>query len=297
MSPQPAIELKNLTKRYGKDRGAEDISFSVLPGQVFGFLGPNGAGKSTVMRTMLGLIEATSGNSYILGCNSLKHDSALMSEIGYLPGALAVYKNLTGREYLKYIARLRKVNCDAEVASLAQRLNLDLDKHIHDLSKGNRQKVGVIQAFMHKPKVLVLDEPTSGLDPLIQREFEIILEEVKGRGAAVLLSSHVLSEVEHLADRIAVISEGRLLLNEEISVLKSKASHTITFTFPNPPKLADYAAFASDIEIVGNQLTCAITGSEGALLKQAAADGALTVRTQEPSLDRIFLQLIDREVH
>lgn len=160
MSLQPAIELKNLTKRYGRDRGAEDISFSVLPGQVFGFLGPNGAGKSTVMRTMLGLIEATSGSSHILGRNSLKHGSALMSEIGYLPGALTLYKNLTGREYLKYLARLRNVNCDAEVASLAQRLNLDLDKHIHDLSKGNRQKVGVIQAFMHKPKVLVLDEPT-----------------------------------------------------------------------------------------------------------------------------------------
>lgn len=296
MRHQPAIELKNLTKRYGKDRGAEDISFNVFPGEVFGFLGPNGAGKSTVMRTMLGLIEATSGSSYILGRDSLSHNSALMADIGYLPGALALYKNLTGREYLKYIARLRKVNCDAEVKTLAERLKLDLDKHIHDLSKGNRQKVGVIQAFMHQPKVLILDEPTSGLDPLIQREFESILDEVKARGAAVLLSSHVLSEVEHLADRIAVISEGTIVLNESIEILKSKVSHTISFTFPSVPNPANYAAFASNISLVGNAMTCSITGSEAALLRQAVADGALTVRTNEPSLEQIFLKLIDSEI-
>ena len=296
MRHQPAIELKNLTKRYGKDRGAEDISFNVFPGEVFGFLGPNGAGKSTVMRTMLGLIEATSGSSYILGRDSLSHNSALMADVGYLPGALAVYKNMTGREYLKYIARLRKVNCDAEVKSLASRLKLDLDKHIHDLSKGNRQKVGVIQAFMHQPKVLILDEPTSGLDPLIQREFEKILDEVKARGAAVLLSSHVLSEVEHLADRIAVISEGKIVLNEEIATLKSKVPHTITFTFPTAPNPANYAHFSSNINIEAKTLICSVTGSEAALLKQAVADGALTVRTNEPSLEQIFLELIDSEI-
>lgn len=296
MRHQPAIELKNLTKRYGKDRGAEDITFNVYAGEVFGFLGPNGAGKSTVMRTMLGLIEATSGSSYILGRDSLNHNSALMADIGYLPGALALYKNLTGREYLKYIARLRKVNCDSEVESLADRLKLDLDKHIHDLSKGNRQKVGVIQAFMHQPKVLILDEPTSGLDPLIQREFEAILDEVKERGAAVLLSSHVLSEVEHLADRIAVISEGRIVLNEDIATLKAKAPHRISFTFANAPNPANYAAFTRDLTIEGNTLRCAISGSEAALLKQAVADGALTVRTSEPSLEEIFLTLIDGEV-
>jgi ABC-2 type transport system ATP-binding protein len=197
---------------------------------------------------------------------------------------------------LKYIARLRRVNCESEVASLAERLKLDLDKHIHDLSKGNRQKVGVIQAFMHQPKVLILDEPTSGLDPLIQREFESILEEVKNRGAAVLLSSHVLSEVEHLADRIAVISEGKIVLNESIDVLKSKVPHTITFTFASAPNPANYADFASNISLEANTLTCSIAGSEAALLKQAVTDGALTVRTNEPSLEQIFLKLIDSEI-
>lgn len=296
MSSDVAIKLDRLTKRYGRDRGIEDISFEVRRGEVFGFLGPNGAGKSTAMRTALGLIEATSGTSEILGQNSLRHNSKLMAEIGYLPGALAVYKNLTGRQYLKYISRLRGRDCQSEIQSMSERLKLDLDKHIHDLSKGNRQKVGVIQAFMHKPQVLILDEPTSGLDPLIQREFEAILEETKARGAAVLLSSHVLSEVEHLADRIAVISEGRILLNEEIEVLKSKVAHTITLTFAEPPKAANYADFGRDLAIDGNTLTCSITGSEAQLLRQAVADGVLTVRTNEPSLDQIFLKLIDSEV-
>lgn len=293
MSSDVAIKLERLTKRYGSDRGIEDISFKVRRGEVFGFLGPNGAGKSTAMRTMLGLIEATSGKSEILGVNSLTHNSQLMAEIGYLPGALAVYKNLTGREYLKYISRLRRVDCETEFQSLAERLKLDLDKHIHDLSKGNRQKVGVIQAFMHKPQVLILDEPTSGLDPLIQREFEQILEETKARGAAVLLSSHVLSEVEHLADRIAVISEGKIVLNEEIAVLKSRVPHTITLTFPEQPKALNYTAFGDNLTIEGKTLTCSITGSEAQLLKQAVADNVLTVRTNEPSLDQIFLALID----
>lgn len=296
MSSDVAIKLDRLTKRYGRDRGIEDISFEVHRGEVFGFLGPNGAGKSTAMRTMLGLIEATSGRSEILGRDSLRHDSELMAKVGYLPGALAIYKNLTGREYLKYIARLRQIDCDVEIRSMAQRLKLDLDKHIHDLSKGNRQKVGVIQAFMHQPEVLILDEPTSGLDPLIQREFEQILNETKARGAAVLLSSHVLSEVEHLADRIAVISDGRILLNEEIATLKSKVPHTITLTFPEPPKSLNYQAFGSDLVIDGNSLTCSSSGSDSQLLQQAVADNVLTVRTNEPSLDQIFLKLIDSEV-
>jgi ABC-2 type transport system ATP-binding protein len=295
MTSDVVIKLDRLTKRYGKDRGIEDISFEVHRGEVFGFLGPNGAGKSTAMRTMLGLIEATSGRSDILGHNSLIHNPRIMAEIGYLPGALALYKNLTGREYLAYISKLRKFNCEDEINSLSERLKLDLDKHIHDLSKGNRQKVGVIQAFMHKPQVLILDEPTSGLDPLIQREFVKILEETKARGAAVLLSSHVLSEVEHLADRVAVISEGKVVLNEEIKVLKSKFPHTISLTFPEPPKAANYNAIGKNVVIDGNVLTCTLTGLESHLLKQAVSDGVLTVRTNEPSLDQIFLNLIDSE--
>lgn len=294
MVAQPAIELLNLTKKYGRDRGIEAISFSVAHGQVFGFLGPNGSGKSTAMRLLMGLLEPTSGSATILGRDSLSHDSKLLSRVGYLPGSLSLYKNMTGRDFLRYVSKLRKGNFDKEIEVLADRLHLDLKKHIHDLSKGNRQKVGVVQAFMHSPDVLILDEPTSGLDPLIQREFQVMLQEVKARGAAVLLSSHVLSEVENLADQIAVISEGRIVLNESIATLKSKHAHTIVLTFPSPIDLSKYRDISTVISSAGNRLICKITGAESALLKQAVVDGVITVETNEASLDSIFLELIDK---
>jgi len=280
---------------YGKDRGIEDISFEVSPGQVFGFLGPNGAGKSTAMRTLIGLTSATSGSATILGKNSLIQDSALLARIGYLPGVFSPYRNLTALEYLTFISKLRKVDTKAIVLEYAERLNLNLHRHIHDLSKGNRQKVGVIQAFMHQPDVLILDEPTSGLDPIIQREFELILEMAKNRGAAILLSSHVLSEVEHLADRVAVISDGKLLLNEPIDELKSKASHTITFVFERPIDLSKFQEVAPVLSYKENTLVCQVTKSEKELLKLAASFDAVSVQTNEPTLDRIFLELLNYE--
>jgi ABC-2 type transport system ATP-binding protein len=282
---------------YGKDRGIEDITFDVLPGQVFGFLGPNGAGKSTAMRTLMGLISATSGTATILDRNALKHDSQLMSQIGYLPGVFSPYKNLTAVEYLTYISKLRKKDCRKEIEDLASQLKLNLHRHIHDLSKGNRQKVGVIQAFMHKPTVLILDEPTSGLDPIIQREFEAILESAKKRGAAVLLSSHVLSEVEHLADQVAVISDGKLLLNESIKVLKTTNRHTITLEFEAEIEAGKYAALAKVLSYSDKKLICEVVGSEKELLKVAVADGVIAVKTEEPSLDKIFLELLKYEAN
>ncbi len=297
MDVKPAISLNKLTKMYGKDRGIEDISFDVMPGQVFGFLGPNGAGKSTAMRTLMGLISATSGTATILGKNALQHDSQLMSQIGYLPGVFSPYRNLTALEYLTYISKLRKMDCVKEIEDLATRLKLNLNRHIHDLSKGNRQKVGVIQAFMHQPAVLILDEPTSGLDPIIQREFEMILESAKKRGAAVLLSSHVLSEVEHLADQVAVISDGKLLLNESIEALKSKNRHTITLEFVSPIDTSKYSNIAKVLSYQNNKLTCEVVGSEKELLKAAVSDGVIAVQTEEPSLDKIFLELLHYEVN
>lgn len=298
MSAAPAIVFRNLTKMYGKSRGIEGISFEVQPGQVFGFLGPNGAGKSTAMRTLIGLIKATSGEAEILGKNSLVGDVSLMREVGYLPGALSLYKNLTAKELLNFMAKMRGKNCDREITTLAERLNLDLHKHIHDLSKGNRQKVGVIQALMHKPKVLILDEPTSGLDPLIQREFNLILDEIKAEGASVLLSSHVLSEVEHLADRVAVISEGKILLNEDIAQLKTNATQNFVFTFQSPVNVSDYASLPGVInaQLNGNVLTCGVGRNQTALLQQAAKDGVVSLTSKEPTLDEIFLTLIDKEL-
>jgi ABC-2 type transport system ATP-binding protein len=294
VSTRPAISLHNLTKSYGKSRGVENISFDVMPGEVFGFLGPNGAGKTTAIRTLVGLINATSGSAEILGEDALLSSTVLRSKIGYLPGVLSIYKGYTAWQYLQFIAKMRGVNCDEKIKEYASRLKLDLHKHISDLSKGNRQKVGVIQAFMHHPAVLFLDEPTSGLDPIVQREFEAILDEAKARGAAVMLSSHVLSEVEHLADRVAIINEGRLVIVEKISVLKEKAPRTIDLYFN---KEVDQSIFnqiqgIKDLQVKGSRASCTVIGSESQLLTVALNNGLESVRTHEPTLDEIFLSLV-----
>ncbi len=294
MSSQAAISLHNLTKSYGKSRGIENVTFEVFPGEVFGFLGPNGAGKTTAIRTLVGLINATSGSAEILGEDALSSSVKLRSKIGYLPGVLSIYKGYTAWQYLQFIAKMRGTNCDEKITEYAARLKLDLHKHISDLSKGNRQKVGVIQSFMHQPDVLFLDEPTSGLDPIVQREFEAILDEAKARGAAVMLSSHVLSEVEHLADRVAIINEGRLVIVEKISVLKEKAPRTIDLYFN---KEVDQSIFnqiqgIKDLQVKGSRASCTVIGSESQLLTVALNNGLESVRTHEPTLDEIFLTLV-----
>ena len=294
MSPQAAISLHNLTKSYGKSRGIENVTFEVFPGEVFGFLGPNGAGKTTAIRTLVGLINATSGSAEILGHNALASSVQLRKRIGYLPGVLSIYKGYTAHQYLQFIAKMRGVNCDSKINEYAKRLNLDLYKHISDLSKGNRQKVGVIQAFMHQPEVLFLDEPTSGLDPIVQREFEAILDEAKARGAAVMLSSHVLSEVEHLADRVAIINEGKLIVVEKISVLKEKAPRTIDLYFNKEVEQSIFNQIQGikDLQVKGSRASCTVIGSESQLLSIALANGLESVRTHEPTLDEIFLSLV-----
>jgi len=295
---KPAIILENLTKRYGSSRGIENISLTINPCEVFGFLGPNGAGKTTAIRTLVGLIKASSGSAQILGINALENNLELRSKIGYLPGALSIYKGYTPWEYLKFLGKLRGINCDTKIREYADRLNLDLHRHISELSKGNRQKVGVIQAFMHEPAALFLDEPTSGLDPIVQREFEDILDETKARGAAVMLSSHVISEVEHLADRVAIINEGKLVVVEKISVLKERAVRTIDLYFDKPISLRDFEGVSGvkDIMVKTQRLRCTMLGSEKELLTVALAHGLQSVRTHEPSLDEIFLQLVGAQV-
>ena len=290
----PRISLINLTKNYGKSRGIRDVSFEVFPGEVFGFLGPNGAGKTTTIRTLMGLIKATSGSASILGMNALESSPELRKRIGYLPGVFSTYSNYTALQFLRFVARMRNVECDDLIFNYAERLRLDLHRHIHDLSKGNRQKVGVIYAFMHKPDVLFLDEPTSGLDPLVQREFERILNEAQARGASIILSSHVLSEVENLADRIAIINEGEIVVVEHISTLKEQAVRRIDLYFESAINANSFAGVAGLTEIVvdGEVAQCTVTGSERELLRAAVNHGVMTVHTHEPSLDEIFLTLV-----
>lgn len=297
MNGEVVVSIKHLTKWYGKTRGIDDVTFDIHRGEVFGFLGPNGAGKTTTIRTLLGLINRTSGEATILGQDAFENNLELRKRIGYLPGVASTYTNYTGRKYLTMMARLRGLDCSAKIEELAKRLDLNLSMHIHDLSKGNKQKVSVIQAFMHEPELLFLDEPTSGLDPLVQREFEKLLDETKSRGATVVLSSHVLSEVEHLANRVAIINEGRIVLVDEIASLKAKALRKIEFTFDHQVSEGDFFHL-DQVKVLAldhNRVTLEVKGSEKALIAKAAELGATDVRTHESSLDEIFVDLVAKK--
>ncbi|MEN9687626.1 MAG: hypothetical protein RL381_638 [Actinomycetota bacterium] len=292
-----AVEIRGLTKLYGDTVGIEDLTLDISAGEVLGFLGPNGAGKSTTIRTLLGLIKATSGSATFLGQDALSGDSEIRRITGYLPGSPSYYNRYTARDFLLMLAQIRKVDCAARIENYAARLNLNLDKKIGELSKGNRQKVSVIQAFMHQPQILFLDEPTSGLDPLVQQEFEAILDETKKNGAAILLSSHVMSEVEHLADRVAIISAGRLVLCESISNLRAKTTRKIDLHFSAPVDASRFTALPSvtDVDVHGNRVTCSVVGSEHELLKLAVELGVEGVRTHEESLEDIFLAEVGKK--
>lgn len=293
--PTPAISIQGLTKYYGRDLGVEGITFDVFPGEVLGFLGPNGAGKTTTMRSLVGLLNITSGRAEILGQEVSVTSFDMRKKIGYLPGAPAFYGTMTSWQYLIFLSKMRRLDCTDQIKSLAQRFDLDLDRHIHDLSKGNQQKAGVIQAFMHRPDILILDEPTSGLDPIVQREFSALLDETQSRGAAVLLSSHVLSEVEHLADRVVIVNAGKQLLVDDIANLKTRAIRTIDLFFPSEVAKDKFAQIAgvSDIQAYGNRLTCTVKGSENALLRFAVDNGLESVQTHETSLDDIFFSIVE----
>lgn len=214
-----AIEIRELTKYYGKTRGIDHISFDVDEGAFFGFIGPNGAGKSTTIRTLLGLLKPTSGSAYVLG-NDIESDQAtLLKEIGYLPSEAMFYEGIRVRELLKLAADVRGLDCTKEAKQLCERLQLDYNQKIEELSFGNRKKVGIIAALQHQPKLLILDEPTSGLDPLMQKEFFDILGERNQNGTTIFLSSHILSEVQRNCTKAAIIRDGRIIVCDSVETL------------------------------------------------------------------------------
>jgi ABC-2 type transport system ATP-binding protein len=294
-----SVRLSGLTKTFGSFTAVDGLSLSVNSGEVLGFLGPNGAGKTTTMRMLVGLLSPTRGSANILGHDVRRREPAMLAEIGYLPGSLRLYENLSAREFLRFVATMRRRNCDQQISGLADRLQLDVRKHLHDLSKGNRQKVGVIAAFMHEPRVLILDEPTSGLDPLMQREFEGMLAEAAARGAAVILSSHVMSEVENLSHRVAIINAGKLLILEDTAQLKLTALQRLEFTFDRAVDGGEFLALPGvrSAHAIGNRIVCEVTGPESEVVHTAAMLGVLSVRSHEPTLDEIFLDLITTGGH
>ena len=265
-----AIHTVGLTKYYGKHLGIEDVDLDVSEGEVFGFLGPNGAGKSTTIRTILDEIRPTAGSATILGFDT--HDDAveIRRYIGYIPGDLALYPNLTGMDTLQYFANMRGGVDWTYADELADRLDSDLSRKVGDLSTGNRQKVGVIQAFMHRPDLLIMDEPTSGLDPLIQREFQKMVAEVCGSEAGtVFLSSHTLSEVQRVADRVGIIRNGRLITVESVADLRSKSMREVEFVLDTQE--AEASVFESvegvrNVVVAGNHVEMSFGGDMGELL-------------------------------
>jgi len=227
------IETTKLTKVYpGTTVAAVDaLSLSVQGGEVYGFLGANGAGKSTTIRMLLNFIQPTSGSAAIMGMDSVKDSVAVKRHIGYLAGELSLYGTMTGRQFLEYMAQLQPVTDKAFRNTLAKRFEVPMDRPLRTLSKGNRQKIGLMQAFQHKPTVLMLDEPTSGLDPLMQEEFYRLIRESKDRGVAVFVSSHNFAEVERMCDRVGFIREGKLVAERTLSDLAQQAGHSFTLTF------------------------------------------------------------------
>lgn len=294
---QPIIEAKGLTKFYGKHRGIIDLDFDVSEGEVFGYLGPNGAGKTTTIRTLLDLIRPTDGEAKIFGKDVRLEGEVIRSDIGYLPGELALFGDMTGEETLKYLGNIRDgVDWDY-VIGLAKRFEADLGKTVAELSSGNKQKLGLIQAFMNKPRLLILDEPTNGLDPLMQQEFFQLIEEAKGNGQTVFASSHILPVVERICDRVAIIRKGELVAVEEIDDLKEGMLRSIEIQFAERPPEEKFKKLpgVEEVNFEDSRLQCKVVGSLDDLIKEAARYEVVNVISNEPNLEEIFLKYYEKE--
>ena len=285
------IRTEALTKFYGSHRGVEGLDLTVEPGEIFGFLGPNGAGKTTTIRLLLDLIRPSSGRSEVLGLDAQKDSIEIRRRVGYLPGELALYETLTGEQLLSYFGGLREMDQDQPGHAFAERLDLDLTRPISALSKGNKQKLGLAQAFMHDPDLLILDEPTSGLDPLVQNEFHAILRDLTARGKTIFLSSHVLSEIEDVADRVGIIRSGRLVTVETLNDLKSKAIRRITVLFGTEPSAEEISRIPGVREsaVEGTRGNFVVDGSMDGFIKAIGRYEVLDLVSQEPDLEEIFL--------
>jgi ABC-2 type transport system ATP-binding protein len=292
VSGDPAIATAGLTKDYGSGHGLFGLDLEVARGEVFGFLGPNGAGKSTTMRLLLDLIKPTSGSARILGLDTAAESLEIRRRVGFLPGDFALYPKLTGRAVLDYLARLRG-GVDPRVRdALAERFDADLDRPLRRLSTGNRQKLGLIQAFMHEPELLILDEPIAGLDPLVQQSFHSLLREVSAQGRTVFLSSHTLSEVERVTQRLAILRRGRLVVVDSLENLRKVAVHRLEIEFAEPVGAQKFRELLSvrDVDVSGKTVTISFEGSADAVVKAAAAYEVLAIRPREDDLEDIFLR-------
>jgi ABC-2 type transport system ATP-binding protein len=295
MTTAPVIESEALTKRFGKHRGISDVSLRVEPGEVYGLLGPNGAGKSTAIRLLLGMLKPTAGSCRMFGHDCWSDRVGAHEHIGVLPSDFGYENDLTGRQVLRLFARLRGVPISGYADELAERLHADLDRPQKELSRGNRQKIGLIQALAHEPDLVIMDEPTSGLDPLMQEEFLQIVDEIRTQNRTVLLSSHNMSEVERACDRVAMIHEGRVLEIEKVSSLLSRSPKEVRVMFVDEPVAAAFAAIdgVSDVQTVGSALSLKVRGNVDAVLREVAKHKVIDFVCERPSLESAFVQLYE----
>ena len=285
------IRTEGLVKSYGRRRGLAGLDLNVQPGEVYGFLGPNGAGKTTTIRILLDLIRPTSGRAMVFGIAPRQGGPALRRRIGYLPGDFTVNGGQTARELLTHLGYLRGGVAAKRIDALAGRLDLDLASRIGKLSKGNRQKVGVVQAFMHQPELLILDEPTSGLDPLVAQRFLELVAEARAGGQTVFMSSHVLSEVQQSADRVGIVRDGRLVAVESVDTLRRRAVRRVEVQFDSPVPTNSLAGVPGllDLQVDGNTLRCRLAGRADPLVKALAHFDVASLTVEEPELEELFL--------
>lgn len=293
MSNTP-LTLKELTKRYGKDRGVEGLSLELQVGEVFGFLGPNGAGKTTAIRTIMNFLKPTSGTASVFGLDSATNSTEVKAKVGYLAGDFEMYDNLTGKQYLEFVANLRGcTDVDAQINELATKLEANLTRKIGTLSRGNMQKIALIAALLHDPDLLILDEPTTGLDPLMQNRFyELVRDRVK-RGKTVFMSSHILSEVQQICDRVAFMKEGRLVELVDISKVRASRKKEVHLTVARGTKPMQLPKFKNldVIEHTKTELRFITSEPEKSLLRWLSLQPVERITIQSVSLEDMFLKL------
>ena len=286
-----AICTENLTKYYGKNRGIERLNLEVAAGDFFGFIGPNGAGKSTTIRTLLGLIAPTAGRASILGTD-IGNKKAIQQRVGYLPSDTAFYAGMRGRDVIKLSADLRRKDCGRRAAELSERLQLDLNKKVEDLSFGNRKKVGIVCALQHEPELLILDEPTGGLDPLMQHEFFSILQEMNREGTTVFLSSHILSEIQRYCTRAAVIRDGSIIACDSVDRLAKTGTRRVSLRGgiqrQDVPEARDWSQTGDTVSFLYN-------GDPDELIRILAGTHVEELTVAEPDLEEIVLHYYGKD--
>lgn len=285
------IKMHNVSKYYGKFKALSSLTLNVEENQIYAFIGPNGAGKSTAIRLMLGILNPSEGYVEVLGKRPTQKNVKIFKNMGYLPGELSTYQKLTGNEVLKFFSSLRNIDDDQYIRNLIERLDYDPNKYIKELSKGNKQKLGLILAFMHKPELLILDEPSSGLDPLMQQITIELIQEARQNGSTIFLSSHIFSEIDKVAERVGFVKEGKLIVEESLEILKSNAMKYIVIYFKEtiPLNLFDNIKNVNLIETNKNVVKLNIFGPIDEIIKVISKYEIIDLTTQDPTLEELFM--------